>query len=64
VVPDVGYRDPTMKKWIDLLSRLRGGMQFQFDAKYFRWWDRQIVAIDYYAYNGVDYHDDPNMVLP
>jgi hypothetical protein len=28
-------RDPTMKKWTDMLSRLGGGSQFQFDAKFF-----------------------------
>jgi hypothetical protein len=41
-----------------------GGAQFQFDAKFFRWWDRQIVVIDDYAYHGVDCRDDPDMVLP
>jgi hypothetical protein len=39
VVPDAQYRDLTMKKWTNMLSRLGGGMQFQFDAKKIRYWD-------------------------
>jgi hypothetical protein len=64
VVPDVGYRDPTMKKWTYLLSRLGGEHNSSLMQNFFRWWDRQIVAIDDYAYHGVDYRDDPDMVLP
>jgi hypothetical protein len=56
-----GSNDEEMDRYV---VPTRGGTQFQFDAKFFRWWDRQIVVVDDYVYHGVDYHDDPDMVLP
>jgi hypothetical protein len=53
VVLDVGFKDLTMKKWIDFLSRLGGGTKFQFDAKFFQWWDCHIVVVDDYAYHSL-----------
>lgn len=57
-------RDPTMKKWSEVLSRLGGGRQLHFSEEFFDHFDRQIWAIDDYGYAGIDFREDPDLVLP
>ena len=53
-----------MKKLSEVLSRLGGGRQPHFNDEFFDLFDRQIWAIDDYKYAGIDFHEDPELVLP
>ena len=52
-----------MKKWSEVLSRLGGGRQPHFNDEFFDRFDRQIWAIDDYGYVGIDFYEDPKVVL-
>ena len=57
-------RDPRMKRWVELMSRHAGQSTVLFSTTFFSWFWRQIVTIDDYAYAGVDFRGDPDLVLP
>ena len=42
----------------------RGRVANPYPTDFFPWWQRQIVAIDDYPYVGIDFHEDPDMLLP
>ena len=47
------------------MHRLGGGrVSNPYPADLFPWWRRQIVAIDDYPYEGIDFLGDPDMPLP
>jgi hypothetical protein len=35
-----------------------------FDDKFFNWWARQILAIEDYPYDGINFSRDPDMPVP
>jgi hypothetical protein len=35
-----------------------------YNDKFFFWWRRQIIALDYYPYAGIDFRGDTDMPLP
>ena len=53
-----------MKKWSEVLSLLGGGRQLHFSDEFFYHFDQQIWAIDDYGYAGIDFREDPELVLP
>lgn len=53
-----------MEKWLEVLSRLGRGRKPHFSDEFFDHFDRQIWAIDDYGYAGIDFHKDPELVLP
>lgn len=52
-----------MKKWFGMMARLGGGRFPEFGEDFFSWLDRQIVVVDDYAYAGVDFWGDVDMIL-
>ena len=57
-------RDPTMLKWSGLLVRLGGSRQPHFGEDFFSCLDQDILVVDDYGYTGIDFHHDPDLVLP
>jgi hypothetical protein len=57
-------RDPRMKRWCDLMSRHVAGPIIRYNDTFFDWLEPQILMIDDYAYVGLDFHNDPDLVLP
>jgi hypothetical protein len=56
---------PTLIQWIELLTHLAGGAVFNpFSDDFFDWWARQIPTIEDYPYVGIDFSQDPDMVIP
>lgn len=47
-------RDPTMKKWCGMMTRLQGGRFSEFGEDLFSWLNRQLVVVDDYAYARVE----------
>ena len=45
------------------MGRHAGQSPVVFSTTFFTWFKRQIVAIDEYAYAGVDFRGDPDLVL-
>jgi hypothetical protein len=47
------------------LEHLGGGIVFNpFDDDFFNWWALWIPTIDDYPYTGIDFSQDPNMIVP
>ena len=64
-VPLHGVRDLAQQHWADAMCRLGvGRVANPYPAKFFPWWQRQIVAIDDCPYAGIDFWGDPDMLLP
>jgi hypothetical protein len=53
-----------MKRWCDLMSRHVAGPIIKYNDTFFDWMEPQILMIDDYAYVGMDFHNDPDLVLP
>ena len=64
-IPPHRVRDPSQRRWENVMRRLGGGrVANPYPADFFPWWRRQIVAIDDYPYVGIDFYGDPDMPLP
>jgi hypothetical protein len=57
-------RDPRMKRWCDLMARHVAGPIIKYNDAFFDWLRPQILMIDDYAYVGLDFRGDPDLVLP
>ena len=56
---------PRMLRWGVMFFRLGGGVSARFyDDAYFNWRDRQVCGIDDYCFSDIDFHNDPELVLP
>ena len=64
VMPSFISRDPTMLKWSGLPIRLGGGHQPHFSEDFFSRLDQDILVVDDYGYARIDFHNDPDLVLP
>ena len=53
-----------MKRWVKLMSRHARKSNIVFSTAFFAWFRRHIVTIDDYAYEGVDFQGDRDLVLP
>jgi len=52
-------------QWASLDPRTGGGPIWYFiEEDFFEWLSGQIVMINEYAYEGMDFTDDPNLILP
>ena len=63
-MPSFTARDPAMLKWSGLLVRLGGRCQPHFSEDFFSFLDQDILIVDDYGYAGIDFHNDPDLVLP
>ena len=57
-------RDPQMQRRVELMGWHAGQSTIVFSTAFFAWFQQQIVAINEYAYTGVDFRGDPDLVLP
>lgn len=63
-MPSFSTKDPAMLKSLGLLVRLGGGHQPHFSEDFFSRLDQEILVIDDYGYAGIDFRNDPDLVLP
>jgi hypothetical protein len=57
--------DPTMSRWTEVIRRLGGGrVPTPYNDEFFFWWHRQVIGLDGYPYEGINYRGDPDMPLP
>jgi len=56
--------EPWMQRWVDHMSRHAGQSQISFSDTFFGWFDRQEMVYFEYPYAGMDFRDDPDLVLP
>ena len=63
-VPSFTARDPAMLKWLGLLIQLGGGCQPHFSEDFFSHLDQDNLIVDDYGYAGIDFCNDPDLVLP
>jgi hypothetical protein len=53
-----------MVHWIEIISHLGGGkMSNPFDDNFFGWWERQTPFIEDYPYVGINFTNDPNVII-
>ena len=57
-------RYPQMQRWVEFMGRHAGQSTIVFSTAFFTQFRRQIIAIDEYAYVGVDFRGDPDSALP
>ena len=62
-VPSFTARDTAMLKWSGLLVRLGSGRQPHFSEDFFSRLDQDILVVDDYGYAGIDFRNDPDLVL-
>ena len=62
-IPSFTARDSTMLKWLGLLTRLSGGRQPHFLEDIFSRLDQDMLMVDDYGYAGIDFRNDPDLVL-
>ena len=57
-------RDPRMLRWCRLMARHVAGPIIKYDDTFFDWLQPQMLMVDDYAYVGLDFQGDPDLVLP
>lgn len=57
-------RVPWMWRWVDLMSKHADPSSMRFTTKFFRWLCMQLIMIECYPYAGMDFHGDPELMLP
>jgi hypothetical protein len=57
-------QDPRMKRWVDLMARHVTGPIIKYNDVFFDWLRTQMLMVDDYAYVRLDFHGDPDLVLP
>jgi hypothetical protein len=57
-------QEPHMKRWVDMIALHGGGPIISYDRKFFKWVKTQLIMIEDYTYAGVDFQEDPDLVLP
>ena len=56
---------PSQRHWANVMHKLGGGrVANPYLTEFFPWWWRQLIAIDDYPYEGIDFRGDPDMPLP
>ena len=65
VTDTLGPREPRQTRWVALIPRTgEGTICHCFNEGFFEWLEDQIIMIEYYAYGGMNYTGDPELVLP
>jgi hypothetical protein len=64
LIPSFTARDPAMLKWSGLLVRLGSGRWPHFSEYLFSQLDNDLLMIDDYGYMGINFRNDPDLVLP
>jgi hypothetical protein len=53
-----------MKRWVDLMTHHGGGPIVCYDDNFFKWMKKQLIMVEEYAYEGMDFQGDIDMILP
>jgi hypothetical protein len=53
-----------MLRWCQLMARHVAGPIVRYDDRFFDWFQGQVVMVEDYAYAGLDFRGDPDLVLP
>jgi hypothetical protein len=60
-----GPLDPAMARWTEVMRWKGGGrVPTPYNDDLFLWWIRQVIALDDYPYEGIDFRGDTDMPLP
>jgi hypothetical protein len=59
-----GPREPQMLRWCQLMARHVAGPIVRYDDYFFDWLQGQVVMVEDYAYAGLDFRGDPDLILP
>lgn len=62
-MPSYSMQGPTIKKLCGMSTRLSGGRILEFGDDFFSWLDQQIAVVDDYAYVGMNFSGDQDMVF-
>ena len=57
-------QEPRMKRWVDMMAHHGGSLIDSYDEKLFKWFKKQLIMIEDYAYTWMDFQGDPNLVHP
>lgn len=59
-------REPRIMRWVALMAHHpeEGSKVVRFSPKYFHWLSNQLFVIQDFPYDEMDYHNDPDMILP
>jgi len=59
-------REPKLVRWVTVMARhpQEGSEVVRFALEYFCWLENQLFVIQDFFYTGMDYHGDPDMILP
>jgi hypothetical protein len=64
-MPPHQLREPCLLRWSVVIQHLGGGcILYAHDDDFFKWWERQIITIDDYPYEGIKFSHDPDMHVP
>ena len=65
-VPVGAPREPKLTRWVAVMARHpdEGTAVVRFPDGYFHWLESQVFAIQDFPYAGMDFRNDPDMVLP
>jgi hypothetical protein len=53
-----------MLRWCQLMARHVAGPIVRYDDRFFDWLQGQVVMVEDYAYAGLDFRGDPDLILP
>ena len=55
-----------MSRWGDIFLRQGGGgsVQSVYDDDFYFWWEHQLLALEQFPYDGMDFQGDADLVLP
>ena len=57
--------DPRILAWVTTMPRLGGeGPKFNYNSGFFRWLRNQLLMVEDYAYEGADFRNGSELVLP
>ena len=56
--------EPRMQRWVDLMARSAGQSKVSFYDAFFDWFNSQQMVYAEYAYVGMDFWCNPDLVLP
>jgi len=60
-----GPHNLAMARWTEVMRWQGGGrVSTPYNEEFFYWWRRQVIALDDYTYEGIDFKGDPDMPLP
>jgi hypothetical protein len=52
-----------MKRWVELMTHHCGGPIVSYDENLFKWMKKQLIMVEDYAYEGMDFQGDIDLIL-